>query len=177
MTDTAFADRIDELREMTQSRRGTVSALLTVDQVYAHYQHERMELHHPRGGGPKYLERPLMDHFSDYLRDYADTVLDDGGEPAMRRAAEHLSDEVESSAPREWGDLMMSGHPQVTVGGHVTYDRPPKVGRLTSAELKAKSRAVMRMRLAEGLTVYFMRHGKVMVIPGRNDPHPRRGRM
>ena len=170
-----FSARVDELRRMVGS--GKLTAACTVDQVYAHYQHERMDLHHPRGGGPKFLERPLMDHFRDYLEDYARTVLEDGGQPAMRRSAERLSDEVEASAPREWGDLKDSGHPSVEQGGRVIYDRAPHAGRLSKAELAAKSRATMRMRLAEGLTVYFMRRGKVMVIPGKNEPHSLRGRL
>jgi hypothetical protein len=132
---------------------------------------------HPRGGTAKYLERPLYDHYRDYLTDYARTVLRDGGQPAMRRSVEHLSDQVEITAPREWGDLMKSGHPQVTLGARTIYDRPPKAARLTAQELRAKSRAILRKRLAEGLTVYFMRGGKVMRIPGRNEPHGLRGRL
>lgn len=135
-----------------------------------------MDLHHPRGGGPKYLARPLMDHFRDYIDDYAKTVLSDGGQPAMKRSMEHLSDQVEVTAPREWGDLRRSGHPQVTLGGRTVYDRPPKAARLTTEELRAKSRAILRQRLAEGLSVYFMRGGKVIRIPGKNEPHALRGR-
>lgn len=118
-----------------------------------------------------------MDGYRGYLSDYARTVLKDGGQPAMRRSMEHLSDQVEETAPREWGDLRKSGHALVTLGQETVYDRPPKVSRLSDAELKAKSQATMRQRLAEGLTVYFMRFGKVMVIPGRNEPHERRGRL
>lgn len=118
-----------------------------------------------------------MDHYRDYLDDYAKTVLTDGGQPAMKRSMEHLSDEVEVTAPREWGDLLKSGHPQVTLGGRTVYDRAPKAARLTDEELKAKSRATMRQRLAEGLTVYFFKNGKIHVIPGKNEPHPLRGRL
>jgi hypothetical protein len=174
MTGT-FSARIDELRQTVGG--GKLTGTCTVDQVYAHYQHERLNLVHPRGGGPKFLERPLMDHFRDYLDDYAKTVLRDGGQPAMKRSMEHLSDEVALSAPREWGDLMLSGRPSVEQGGRTIYDRAPKVGRLTKEELKAKSRATMRLRMAEGLTVYFTRRGKVMVIPGKNEPHGLRGRL
>ena len=88
----------------------------------------------------------------------------------------HLSDQVEITAPREWGDLRKSGHPQVTQGGRTIYDRPPKAARLSKEELAAKSRALLRERLAEGLTVYFMKGGKVIRIPGKNDPHALRGR-
>ncbi len=145
--------------------------------TYAHYQHERLDLHHPRGGQGKYLEKPLFDHYRDYLDDYAKTVLQDGGQPAMKRSMEHLSDEVEITAPREWGDLMRSGHPQVKLGDRTVYDRAPKAARLTEQELKAKSRAILRERLAAGLTVYFMRGGKVIRIPGKNEPHALRGRL
>ena len=119
-----------------------MTAHVVVDQVYAHYQHERMDLRHPRGGGAKYLERPLYDHYDEYLREYANQVLNagDGGLRAMKNAAEHLSDEVETSAPREFGDLLRSGHPSVTQGGLVKYDRAPKQHRLSDGELRAKAR-------------------------------------
>lgn len=171
-----FGARIDALREMA-GRGQRLEGSCTVDQVYAKYQHERAELHHPRGGGPFYLRNPLFDGYRDYLGDYARTVLHDGGQPAMKRSMEHLSDQVEITAPVEWDDLRRSGHPQVTLGGRTVYDRAPKAARLTAEELKAKSRATMRQRLAEGLTVYFMRGGKVMVIPGKNEPHALRGRL
>lgn len=177
MTAVAFADRIAHLREMTGSREGHIRGSVIVDQVYAHYQHEHLEFQHPRGGHAKFLERPLMDHHRDYLADYADTVLHDGGQAAMRRSVEHLSDQVELQAPREWGDLLRSGHPQVFLGERQIFDRPPKVHRLTKEELRVKSRAILRARLAAGLTVYFMRNGKVMRIPGKNEPHALRGRL
>lgn len=175
MTST-FAERVDVLRQMT-GRGQRVTMSVTVDQVYAHYQHERLDLHHPRGGEAKYLEKPLYEHYRDYLESYSNEVLHDGGVHALERAAEHLSDQVELHAPREWGDLMRSGHPMVREGERTVFDRPPKVGRLTPAELAAKSRAILRARLAAGLTVYFMRHGKVIMIPGVNEPHSLRGRL
>jgi hypothetical protein len=176
MTSTGtFGERIDVLRSMVSS--GTITASCTVDQVYAHYQHEHLEFRHPRGGKALYLQDPLMENYHSYLDDYAKTVLRDGGQAAMRRTAEHLSDEVEAHAPREWADLMYSGHPQVTQDGHTIYDRPPKVARLTRQELRAKSRAVLRARLAAGLTVYFFKNGRIVRIPGKNEPHELRGRL
>jgi hypothetical protein len=169
-----FTARIDELRHTLGDGKRLVGSV-TVNQVYARYQHEHLELHHPRGGGPKYLQKPLMDGFRDYLTDYAKTVLHDGGQPAMKRSMEHLSDQVEIAAPREWGDLRKSGAPQVTLGERTVYDRAPKAARLGAEELKARSRAILRQRLAEGLTVYFMRGGKVIRIPGKNEPHALRG--
>ena len=172
-----FRDRIAQLREMTGSREGYLRGSVIVDQVYAHYQHEHLEFHHPRGGRAKFLEAPLMEHYHDYLAAYARTVLDNGGQAAMRSAVEDLTDQVERHAPREWGDLLRSGHPQVHLGERQIYDRPPKVHRLTAQELRVKSRAILRARLAAGLTVYFMRNGKVMRIPGKNEPHALRGRL
>lgn len=169
-------ERLAELRKQTgmpEKLRGSV----TVDQIYAHYQHEHVEFHHPRGGRAKFLQIPLLKHFRDYIASYAHDVLEDGGRESMKRSMEHLSDQVELEAPREWGDLMRSGHPEVHQAGHYDYDRAPKVQRLTAQELRLKSRAILRERLAAGLTVYFMRNGKVMRIPGRNEPHAKRGRL
>jgi hypothetical protein len=156
----------------------TIHGSVTVDQVYAHYQHEHVEFHHPRGGRAKYLQIPLLKYFRDYLASYARNVLsDDDGLRSVERSMEHLSDQVELEAPREWGDLMRSGHPEVHVGEVQRYDRPPKVHRLTEQELRIKSRAILRERLAAGLTVYFMKNGKVIRIPGKNEPHSKRGRL
>lgn len=117
-----------------------------------------------------------MDNFRAYLEDYARTVLSDGGQPAMRRAAEHLSDQVEMHAPREFGDLMRSGHPQVEAGGHAVYDRPPKQARLTEAELKAKSRAALRARWNAGLDVFWTKGRgagrKVIHVPAGTNRRP-----
>lgn len=159
-----FSERIAELRRMTGAPL-KLRAQVTVDQVYAHNQHEHLEYHHPRGGRALYLQAPLYEHYRDWLTDYAATVLHDGGQPAMKRAAEHLSDLVEADAPREYGDLMFSGHPEVQLGERIIYDRPPKQARLTEAELKAKSRMTMRERWNAGLAVFFTRNGKTIRIP------------
>ena len=143
MTGT-FTERIDELRKLVGC--GKIIASCTVDQRYAAYQHEHVEFRHPRGGKALYLQQPLYEHYSEYVEDYAKTVLEDGGHGAMKRTAEHLSDQVEEHAPREFDDLRRSGHPQVTVNGEITYDRPPKLARLTEAQLKAKCRISMARR-------------------------------
>jgi len=126
--------------DRTHSGTGLLRGSVTVDQVYAHYQHERLDLHHPRGGGPMYLTRPLFDHYGVWLQNIADSYYDDGGERAMRYAMEDLSDLAEQLAPWEFGDLIHSGHPQVTRGMRDVYDRPPKRHRLTEAELRQKNR-------------------------------------
>ena len=35
----------------------------------------------------------------------------------------------------------------------------------------------MRARLAAGLSIYFTRNGKIIRIPGKNEPHDLRGRL
>lgn len=134
-----FSERIAELRRMTgapERLRGSV----TVDQVYAQYQHERLELRHPRGGRALYLQAPLFEHFDEYLAEYARHVLDNGGQRSMGDGMERLSDSVEDNAPREFGDLMRSGHPQVEQGERTVYDRQPRQHRLSAEELRAKNR-------------------------------------
>lgn len=137
---TTFFDRMAELRRQVGAP-GLAVGSVVVDQVYAHYQHEHLEFKHPRGGRAKYLETPLFDNYRGYFQNYALSVLKDGGVKGMAKSVEHLSDEVELQSPREFGDLMRSGHPSVSLGVRgVVYDRPPKVRRLTAAEIKMKDR-------------------------------------
>ena len=171
MTGT-FSERIAELRHLVGDGQRLTGSVV-VDQVYSHRQHEDLSYRHPRGGSAKFLEKPLMDGYRDYLEDYARTVLADGGQPAMKRSVEHLSDAVELTAPVEFTDLRRSGHPSVTLGGRTVYDRPPKQRRLTAEELRAKSRMRMHALQAAGLPWFFTRHGKVIRVPGKGE----RGRL
>jgi hypothetical protein len=135
--------RIEDLRTMIGSRYGNITGKVVVDQVYAHYQHERLDLHHPRGGGPLYLSMPLLMNHGDYLDDYARTMLDDGGRKAMERSVEDLAERggVATHAPVEFDDLRRSGHPIVELGPYlVIYDRPPRQHRLSPEELRFKAR-------------------------------------
>jgi 1,4-alpha-glucan branching enzyme len=163
-----FSERISELKRQVGAP-DKLEMTVIVDQVYAHAQHEHMEYRHPRGGQAKYLERGLYDHYREYYADYGHDVLRDGGQRSLARSAEHLSDQVEILAPREWFDLGRSGHPVVTQGERTLHDRPPHVRRLTEAELKAKSRLRMRALQAAGLPWFFTRDGKVIRVPGRGD--------
>ena len=159
MSAGTFSERIDELRTSTASRDGWLRGSVTVDQVYAHYQHERLDLKHPRGGTAKYLERPLMERYPAYLAELAHHVLDpaDTLVHAMARNMENLSDAVEATAPREFGDLRRSGHPKVTAGGRTVYDRAPRVGRLSAADLRIKSR-IRYMSLPDALKGWIWWH-------------------
>lgn len=132
-----FDVRMDELAEKVGD--GRVRGSVEVDQVYAQYQHEGLDLRHPRGGRAKYLEAPLYANHHGYLRDVADQVLSVGPVPAIVNAMEDLSGEVFTEAPVEFMDLRMSGHPTVKRGGVAVYDRPPMQGRLSGAQLRAKN--------------------------------------
>ena len=167
-----FTARIAELQHRGHFGTGLLEGSVTVDQVYAHYQHERLDLHHPRGGEAKYLERPLFEQFTYYLTEIAAGILDDGGERAMARSMEHLSDAAELRTPWEWGDLMHSGHPQVTRGLRDVYDRPPKRHRLTEAELRAKNR-LRWPSLPDRLKGWIYWHNTIRGRLGL--PPPRRG--
>lgn len=137
MVDT-FTERMQHL--IDDSGHGDLVGHVVVDQVYAHYQHERLDLHHPRGGEAKYLERPLYDDRNVMFEMVARTCTADAGKDGMKNAVEHLSDQVEVHAPLEWGDLRRSGHPFVEEEGLTVFDRPPKARRLTEEELRAKAR-------------------------------------
>jgi hypothetical protein len=136
-----FGARIDELKERVG--RGDLTGSVTVDQVYARYQHEDLDLVHPRGGQAMYLRQPVMEHHESYLQKIAETVLDDGGKREMISAVEDLAEDggVARYAPVEFDDLRASGHPTVTSDGETVYDRAPRVARLSEEELKAKGKA------------------------------------
>lgn len=136
-----FGKRIDLLVE--QTGKGKMTGAVEVDQVYAHYQHEGDDFEHPDGGQAHYLRDPLFSGINDYMRKLAAGLVDHEGSrlhDAMVENMEHLSDQVEVLAPREFDDLAKSGHPTVTERGHVTYERAPRVARLSDEELKLKSR-------------------------------------
>lgn len=135
-----FSARLAELRHRTGCDQGWLRGSVTVDQVYAHYQHERLDLRHPRGGHARYLAVPLETRFRTYLKNISGGYLDDGGREAMIRSMEDLSLQVMWHAPVEYSDMRRSGHPQVHLGARQVYDRDPDQHRLSPAELKAKSR-------------------------------------
>jgi hypothetical protein len=84
-----FQSRMDLLAEKVGGEFlvGTVE----VDQIYAQYQHEGLDLNHPRGGQAKYLTVPLVHNRNAFLTQVAKTVLDDGGVRGMCIAMEHLA--------------------------------------------------------------------------------------
>lgn len=131
-----FVDNIDQLIEATPDR---VKGSVEVDQVYAHYQHEHPEFHHPDGGGAFYLRDPLLMRYRTWYKRLADAAHRGKLREAMSEVVEAISLEVYDRAPWEFGDLRASGHPSVTENGTVVYDRKPNVHRLDPQELADKS--------------------------------------
>ncbi len=138
MGSETFDKRMDELAERVGA--GTVRGSVVVDQAYAQYQHEGLDLKHPRGGQAKYLEQPFYAEHQGYLRDIAARVLEDGPVQPMADSMEDLAGQVFDHAPIEFLDLRASGHPTVSRAGVTEYDRPPIQPRLTEQQLREKSR-------------------------------------
>jgi hypothetical protein len=132
-----FADRIDVLKAMVGT--GDLVGKVVVDQVYARYQHEGLDLRHPRGGQALYLSQPLLENHSRYLQAYADRLLEDGGVGAMVESMENLAEDggVAVRAPVLYANLRASGRPSVVSDGRTVYDRPPRQHRLSEEELRA----------------------------------------
>jgi len=121
---------------------GQVVGSVEVNQVYAHYQHEHPEFHHPDGGEAFYLKTPLFTKVKKYMQMIADHLVNEKGvdiKAGMKEVVEDLSKEVYARAPWEFGDLRASGHPTVKLDGKIIYDRPPNVHRLDEQELKDKA--------------------------------------
>lgn len=133
-----FSGRIQQLLDQVGDYhlRGEVK----VNQVYARYQHERLDLKHPTGGGAKYLTLAFMGTRNTALQRLANAVLDGDVRAAMIANVEDVSYAVSELAPFEFGDLGASGHPQVRDQGRYVYNRQPLRARLTHEELRIKSR-------------------------------------
>ncbi len=94
--------------------------------MYAHYQHDRLDLRDPAAGWPRFLSRPLREHHRGCYAQIACALFRPRGlVQAMADAMEDLSAKVAEHAPVESGDLRRSGHPTVTDDGAVVYDRAP----------------------------------------------------
>lgn len=133
-----FGERTNYLLE--QVGEGNLVGGVEVNQRYAKYQHERLDLKHKPGRIARFLVTPLYERHDKYLQRLADNVLDGDLAGAMAENMEDLSDQVELVAPIDWNDLPRSGHPTVESDGAVVYDRPPKVARLTDEQLAQKKK-------------------------------------
>lgn len=120
--------------------KGQLTGKLIVDQVYARYQHERLDLKHPRGGYPKYLWLTLIVGKDQMLEKLAKSVLETGPAEGMKRAMEDQDGRLANYAPVLWNNLRNSGNPQVWDNGAKVYDRPARQPRMTREQLNALRR-------------------------------------
>lgn len=119
---------------------------VTVDQVYAKYQHERLDLRHPRGGRAKYLESALHDYYSVYLRQLAGHVFDGELEENMARCMRALAGSGSRRAPIEVSNLRRSFSVEVESNSQIVYRLPASRRRMTEEELKLSRRGRRRGR-------------------------------
>lgn len=137
---STFAAKTNELARFVGT--GNLEIKVVVDQVYAKYQHESLDLRHPHGGGGKFLTKALMQEYRGICRGFArDALRPRGLISAATVGSEKISKGVYKNAPHEFNDLRNSAHPTVKDRGRIVYDRAPVVRRLTKAQLKAKDRA------------------------------------
>lgn len=125
---------------------GKLVGKVRVNQVYAKYQHERMDLAHPHGGGAKYLQRPLYERTPAILNRIAAVALAAGPRQGMVDGMESLAGGMSTAAPVEFNNLRRSANPKVYDNGRLVYNRPPEQPRLSDAQLKAMRRGRRRRR-------------------------------
>lgn len=121
---------------LLQVGEGHLIGHVVVDQVYAQYQHERLDLVHPRGGMARYLREPFEARHGNYLRRVAKAMLDGDPEHAMAECMEDLAGAMSASTPVLYNNLRRSANPQVYSRGRKVYDRKPAQRRLSAEELK-----------------------------------------
>jgi hypothetical protein len=134
-----FIGRIEDLKKLVGGS-SKLQGKVVVDQVYAKFQHESLDLKHT-GGGAKFLTKALVQNQQNILRAIARGILDGKQNEAMAKGMENISTAVYKNAPHEFNDLRNSSHPTVKSGGRIIYDRAPLVRRLTQSQLRAKDRA------------------------------------
>lgn len=125
---------------------GVLRGLVVVDQVYAKYQHESLDLRHPRGGGAKFLESAIALRHGIYLQRLANAVTDGDLEDVMADCMEDLNDTMKELCPKELGVLANSGNPRVLDNFSTVYNRPARWRRLSDAQLNALRRRSPRKR-------------------------------
>jgi hypothetical protein len=137
LMDDSFTSRVDELIQATED---DLTGVLTVDQIYAHYQETGLTFKHPEGGIALALGTALWSKHPDLLHKLADAILDgrDAMVNAMTECMEDLNWGYYDLAPREFNDLRASGSPEVLEGEQQVFHRPANVHRLSAEELRAK---------------------------------------
>jgi hypothetical protein len=134
MADGTFFAETDALQERVGT--GLLDGSVTVDQVYALYQHEGADFEHPRGGEAFYLRVPLEERTPEMLAAFRAMIeADASAADVMAANMESLADTTPVRAPVEFNVLRQSASPKVEDDGIEVFHRPPKMPRLTQAEL------------------------------------------
>lgn len=121
-----FDERIDFL--MHSVGEGYITAGCEVNQPYAQNQHQTDSFKHPHGGRSHYLGGPLLENAYSLVEELARGAITPFGSMIDRRMAdiaETMARYVLLNAPKETGQLSLSGHPWVKSNGVLIYDRPP----------------------------------------------------
>src|SRR3954465_3778594 len=109
-----FAERIDSLIESVGV--GNITAGCEVNQPYAQNQHQSDRFRHPHGGRSHYLGGPLMENAFSLVEELARGAITPLGSMIDQRMidiAEKMASYVLVNAPKETGQLSLSGHPWV----------------------------------------------------------------
>src|SRR4051794_105839 len=130
---STFDARLRELSE--RIGHGKLVGKLTVDQIYALAIHSGFwrsgplagVTNRPRHGGETHFVTNALQHNAERYRPTpAHAALEPGGlRDAMVENVEDWARDAAARTPRESGVLAASGHPVVTIGDAVVYDRPP----------------------------------------------------
>lgn len=123
-------------RWMDNPGGGRLVGKITIDQVYARYQHER-RLHHPRGGGPKFLTRALVGEVNRGMQTLASATLRGDLNIAMTRVTERVVQRAIRDEPKEFGDLAKSATVKTIDRGAIVYERRGE-HRLSEKEIEAR---------------------------------------
>jgi hypothetical protein len=124
-----FQQGIDSL--MRSVGTGHIVAGCTVNQPYAQNQHQTDHFRHTNGRS-HYLGGPLFEHAFELVESVARGVITPFGSTIDRRmidVAESMARFVMENAPKDTGQLSLSGNPWVKSHGVLIYDRPPLAPR------------------------------------------------
>ncbi len=138
-----FFARMDELSRLVGD--GMIEGLVSVDQVYAHYQDsgegpdgKPAELfEHPRGGEAGYLSGQIEARRSEVIQTWADDALSGDLVAVTVRIAQSFGEYVYLHAPREFWVLRNSVVIHVSDNRVPAFFQPPLIPRLSQAELDA----------------------------------------
>lgn len=167
MADGSFFAETERLEERVG--HGVLEGSVTVDQVYALYQHEGADFKHPRGGEAFYLRRPLLEGQDSMLGAFSAVFETDATcVGVMVLNMEDLADAIPIRAPVEFVVLRQSAAPMVVDNGEVAYYRSAPMPRLTQEQLNAIRRVGEPIiNPAEWLRQWHYRRGE-----GGHSHHP-----